>query len=166
MRIVPSLRLTPRPYLSLPKIVDCLAGRNEPPNQLTGPASSQKPKQGGLSSSSTDVKDVEEVAESPDDNSFAARKLPLVEIRLHEDDIRALLDRAPSAPTKAAWSTGAPVRGQPRSLLLRQSGIPEWGTWWEATSRTCGLLCEEGREWWEEQGGMVWLRADEEEDEG
>lgn len=65
--------------------------------------------------------------------------MPILEARLHSLDVRRLLDMAPSAAEREAWTTGRALPNQRRRLLLSPARV-----------ETRDELYEEGRQWWEE----------------
>lgn len=73
--------------------------------------------------------------------------VPIVEARLHSLDVERLLDMAPSAAAREAWTTGRALPHQRRCLLLARSQV-----------ETRDELYEEGRQWWEDHA-ECWSRS-------
>lgn len=79
---------------------------------------------------------------------------PLIELHLNVDDVRRLLEGAPSKEVETAWLNGRSAAGQLRRLLLVQSNICF------RTSRidsitglgAVGRMYEAARRWWDEYG--------------
>lgn len=143
-----------RTCLRLKGIVDILVGKSD---ASTGSAASANPLQ--LEEEGPVVQKISKDGTDADTSSdlSSGAESPLAEIRLHASDINALLNQAPSAEVRAAWSSASPVQGQARRLLLVESKVKSWGRWWQAANSTCGRLYEDGRQWWEEKGGLVRL---------
>lgn len=143
-----------RDCLRLKGIVDVLVGKSDASSGSAAP-----PTAGQLEGEGPAVMNLNKDGTDTDTSSrlSSEAELPLIELRLHVDDINALLNEAPSPEVRAAWSSGSPVQGQARRLLLVESKVQSWGRWWQAANATCGRLYEDGRQWWEEKGGLVRL---------
>lgn len=84
----------------------------------------------------------------------AAKSHPLIEVKLHPDDVTAFLSRAPSQEVRTAWSRGLPLSSKSRRLLLGESKAATRGLTrgdMGKISRACEVLHEEGRHWWGDQ---------------
>lgn len=160
-----TVRLTPRPPTRrLPTVINLLIGRDETKAAAAAAAAViAAPAKSSPLHCFEKADDAHEKAPSDASGSSSssasthARTLaaPLIEVRLHAKDLDALLKKAPSDQVKEAWKTGGLLDGQARRLLLVESKARTYGRWWEAV--TCWPLYNEGREWWDEKGGLVRL---------
>lgn len=96
----------------------------------------------------------QEGEDEDDQTSFDDSSLPLYELKLHPNDVKSLLDSAPSQAVRAAWQSGKALsRDEHCRILLVESAAAEG--WWEEPSCTSvGELYAEGREWWNRCAGL------------
>lgn len=132
----------------MPGIIDLLIGRNDRATALAAVTAILG--HGGLPAKEQEHEGIYSPSSSP-----LTREPPFVKVRLHASDLESVIRQAFSDEVKAAWKTGSMVEGQARRLMLVETKIRTWDKWWEATN--CSGLYKEGREWWDEQGGLVRL---------
>lgn len=85
-----------------------------------------------------------------------ASSLPLITLRLHLDNVKFLLDSAPSAEARSAWQSGEAwckglcrllhvVENDPPPVIMNNSKFDDFVT---------DAVYEDGRKWWMKHGGL------------
>lgn len=93
--------------------------------------------------------------EDEDDEDFDETSLPLYELKLHPDDVKSLLDGAPSPEAREAWKGGRALNREDHCrLLLVESEAARAGRWEGVACTSSAELYAEGREWWETHAGL------------
>lgn len=93
--------------------------------------------------------------EDEDDEDFDEMSLPLYELKLHPDDVKSLLDGAPSPEAREAWREGRALSREDHCrLLLVESEAAAEGRWEGVACTSSAELYAEGREWWETHAGL------------